>query len=156
MHLRNKQRRNNQKINPSYIFFQSIIFQQWGCPSQSYSNGLLTRGQQQSFKWNSSCWKVYFSLPKCSYIRGFPGGSVVKNPPAKARDNTRDAGLISGWGRAPGEGNGNPFQYSCMENSLDRGAWWATVHGVKKSQTRVSMHACTHVHIEGFTYSLQM
>ena len=70
--------------------------------------------------------------------------------------DTRDVGLTPGWGRAPGEGNGNPFQYSCMENSLDRGAWWATVHGVKKSQTRVSMHACTHVHIEGFTYSLQM
>ena len=52
---------------------------------------------------------------------GFPGGSVVKNPPANAGD-TRDTGLIPGWGRSPGGGNGNPFQY-CLENATDRGAW---------------------------------
>ena len=46
---------------------------------------------------------------------------------------TRDVGLIPGSGRSPGEGNGNPLQYSCLENSMDRGAWWATVHGVAKS-----------------------
>ena len=59
---------------------------------------------------------------------------MVKNLPANARD-TRDAGSISGSGRSPGEGNGNPLQYSCLENSMDRGAWQATVHGVVKSQT---------------------
>ena len=48
--------------------------------------------------------------------------------------------------RSPGEGNGNPFQYSCLENPLDRGAWQATVHGVTKSQTRLSMHAHTHIY----------
>ena len=58
---------------------------------------------------------------------------MVKNPPANARD-IRDAGSIPG-SRSPGEGNGNPFQYSCLENPMDRGAWRATVHGVKKSQT---------------------
>ena len=47
-------------------------------------------------------------------------------------------GLIPGSGRSPGEGHGNPFQYSCLENPMDRGAWWATVHGVAKSQTRLS------------------
>ena len=57
---------------------------------------------------------------------GFPGGSVVKNTPA----NAGDAGFISGLGRSPGEGNGNPLQYSCLENSMDRGTWWATVHGI--------------------------
>ena len=57
-----------------------------------------------------------------------PGGSLVKNLPA----NTGDAGLIPGSKRYPGEGNGNPLQYSCLENSMDRGAWWATVHGVAK------------------------
>ena len=46
-----------------------------------------------------------------------------------------DAGLIPGLGRSPGGGNGNPFQYSCLENSMDRGTWWATVHGVAQSQT---------------------
>ena len=69
-----------------------------------------------------------------SYVRmdkilnGFPGGSVVKNPPT----NSGDAGLIPGLGRSPGEGNGNPLQYSCLGNPMDRGAWWATVPGVTK------------------------
>ena len=64
---------------------------------------------------------------------GFPGDSVVKNPPA----NAGDAGSIPGSGRSPGGGNGNPLQYSCLENSMDRGAWQATVHGVTKSQTQL-------------------
>ena len=52
--------------------------------------------------------------------------------------NEGDPGLIPGLGRSPGEGNGNPLQYSCLENSMDWGAWWATVHGVAKSRTRLS------------------
>ena len=64
---------------------------------------------------------------------GFPGGSVVKNPPAKTGD-AGDMGLIPGLGRFPG-GNGNPLQYSCLENPLDRGVWKATVHEVSKSWT---------------------
>ena len=56
---------------------------------------------------------------------------TVKNVPA----NAGDAGLIPGSGRSPGGGNGNPLQYSCLENPMDRGAWGATVHGVAKSQT---------------------
>ena len=52
--------------------------------------------------------------------------------------NAGDLGSIPGLGRSPGEGNGNPLQYSCLENPMDRGAWWATVHGVAKSQTRLS------------------
>ena len=59
---------------------------------------------------------------------GFPSGTVIKNPLANA-GNARDTGLIPGSGRSPGVGNGNPFQYSCRKNSIDRGAWWATVHG---------------------------
>ena len=62
---------------------------------------------------------------------------VVKNLLANAGD-LRDTGLISGLGRLPGEGNGNPLQYSGLENPMDGGAWWATVHGVTKSQTRLS------------------
>ena len=61
-------------------------------------------------------------------------GLEVKNPPANEGD-VRNVGSISGLGRSPGEGNGNPFQYSCLENPMDRGAWRATVHGVTKSQT---------------------
>ena len=64
------------------------------------------------------------------------GDSVVKNLPAKAGD-TGDLGLVPGW-RSPGGGNGNPLQYRCLENPMDRGAWWATVHGVPKSWIRLS------------------
>ena len=63
---------------------------------------------------------------------------AVKNLPANARD-LRDMGLIPGLGKYPGEGNGNPFQYSCPENPMDRGAWQATVHGIAKSWTQASV-----------------
>ena len=65
--------------------------------------------------------------------KDFLGESVVKNPPA----NSGDTGLIPGLGRSPGGGNGNPLQYSCWDNPTDRGAWWATVHRVTKSWTRL-------------------
>ena len=61
----------------------------------------------------------------------FPGGSVVKSPPA----NAREVGSISGSGKSPGKGNGNPLQYSCLENPMDRGASRATVHGVAEWDT---------------------
>ena len=61
-------------------------------------------------------------------------GLVVKNPPVNARD-LRDVDSAPGLGRSPKGGSGNPLQYSCLENSMDRGAWWATVHGVSKSWT---------------------
>ena len=63
---------------------------------------------------------------------GFPGGSVVKNLPANAGD-ARDMGSIPGSGRSSGGGNGTPLQYSCLGNPMDKGAWWALVHGVAKS-----------------------
>ena len=68
---------------------------------------------------------------------GFPGGAVVKNPPA---------GLIPGLASSPGEENGNPLQYSCLENSMNRGDWWAIDHGVTKKQTRLSIHTHKHTH----------
>ena len=67
-------------------------------------------------------------------MKGSPGGSDGK----ESACNTGDLDSIPGWGRSPGEGNGNPLQYSCQENPMDRGAWWATVHGVPKSQTQLS------------------
>ena len=62
---------------------------------------------------------------------GFPGGSDGE----ESACNVGDLGLIPGSGRSPGGGHGNPLQYSCLENLMDRGAWWATVHGVAESQT---------------------
>ena len=73
-----------------------------------------------------------------SWFTGFPGGSEIKKKKKKSACNTGDQGLIPKLGRSPGEGNDYPLQYSCLENSMDRGAWWATVHGVAKSQTQVS------------------
>ena len=70
-------------------------------------------------------WLITLHFLKCV---GYSGSSVVKNPPANARDA----------GRSPGVGNGNPLQHSCLQNSMDRGAWQATVHGVTKSRTWLS------------------
>ena len=70
----------------------------------------------------------------CGYLllMDFAHGSVLTNPPASARD-TKDVGSIPRSGRSPGVENGSPLQHSCLENLMDRGAWWATVHGVTKS-----------------------
>ena len=86
---------------------------------------------------------IYISL------YGFPGGTVVKNLPANA-GGASDVALIPGSGRSPGEGNGSSLQYSCLENSTDKGVWQATVHGVTKSQTQLSTH--THIRVYIFIY----
>ena len=72
---------------------------------------------------------MYYDMP-------FPGGAVVKNLPANVGD-TGDSGSIHGSGRSPRGGNGNPLLYSCLKNSMGRGAWWPTVHGVTKSRTQL-------------------
>jgi len=73
--------------------------------------------------------------PQSYWIRAyFPGGSDCE----ESACNAGDANLIPGWGRSPGEGNSNPLQYSCLENSIDRGAWWATVHRVTKRWTQLN------------------
>ena len=94
------------------------------------------------------CWKnkqaSLKSMKQHSIYRsqgGFPGASVVQNLPAHARD--RDVDSIPGSGRSPEERNGYALQSSCLGNPMDRGAWWATVHGVTKGQTRL----CDWVHI---------
>ena len=76
---------------------------------------------------------------KWAYL-GFPGGSDVKRLPAVRETAVRsgDRGSAPGLGISPREGNGTPLQYSCLENPMDGGAWWATVHGVAKSRTRLS------------------
>ena len=69
-------------------------------------------------------------------VTGFPDGAGGKEPTCQGED-VKATGLIPGWGRSPGEGNGGPLQNSCLENPVDRGAWSATVHGVAKSWTRL-------------------
>ena len=89
-------------------------------------------------------------LPPCSLARGCPVlvfcspyGNILYSHGSEVKAsacNVGDLGSIPGLGRSPGEGNGNPLQYSCLENLMDGGAWWATVHGVAKSQTFTSLH----------------
>ena len=96
---------------------------------------LQTKGRKHDM------WLFVASSKKNSVnILGLPGGLVVKNLPASVGD-AGDVGSIPGSGRCPGEGNGNPLQYSCLENSMDKRAWRATVHAVTESQTWLSMQA---------------
>ena len=82
-------------------------------------------------------------MPPSHHLWGFPGGSDGKESVC----NAGDSGSIPELGRSPREGNGNPLQYSCLENAMNRGAWWATVHGVAKSWTWLSdSHTHTHTH----------
>ena len=78
---------------------------------------------------------------------GLPSGTSGKEPAANAGD-TRNASSITGSGRSPAEGNDDPLQFSCLENPMDRGTWWATVHGIAKSCTHIHSHTHTHTHIQ--------
>ena len=134
------------------------------CNANNDDEGEKTRQKQKRHgdRWGltwASCWlKVWSSLGcmrlnddskeaisifnfpvfilKCDWdlIQGFPGGSDGE----ESAYNVRDTGSIPGSGRSPREGHGNPLQYPCLENPMDRGAWWATVHGVAKSWTWLS------------------
>ena len=83
-----------------------------------------------------------------SYVqrRGFPGGSVVENPPVNAKD-TGHMGLNPGLERSPGDGNGTSLQYSCLENPMNREAWWVAVHGSRRVGPNLETeHTHTHTH----------
>ena len=95
---------------------------------------------QEGWKQDEDCLNVLDSI--WWGIKSFPGSSAVKNRPANASDEI-ERGSIPGWGRSPGGGNGNPFQYSRLKNSMDRGTWWVTIHGVTKSRTRLSTQTYT-------------
>ena len=82
---------------------------------------------------------------------GFPCGSVVKNLPA----NVGDEGLIPALRRSPGEGNGNPLQYSCLENPMDRGAWWATIHEVTKESDMTEQMDTAYIYMNLFAVYLK-
>ena len=97
----------------------------------------------KKYGWILICSAFLMILSTCIPSRASQVALVVKNPPANAGD-VRDLGLIAGSGRAPGAGNGNPLEYSCLKNPMDRGAWWTTVQWVTKRQTRLSNLA--HVH----------
>ena len=103
---------------------QSLMFREGSTCRLWISHSLFLKGfkGQRKEYLHLLCWLFQDNTD----FNGFPGGSVVKNPPV----NAGDMGSILGSGRSPGEGNGNPLQYSCLEKSMDRGVWQATVHGV--------------------------
>ena len=104
----------------------------------------LTKGTEHIYWHKKLCTDVYNNcIHNCQKLETrcpLEGGSEDK----ASACNAGDLGSIPGLGRSPGEGNGNPLQYSCLENPMDRGAWWATVHGVTKSQTRLSKFTFFH------------
>ena len=97
---------------------------------QAEPRAAMRIGEREGGGWSPSSWerKGEDIWVVVMWPQGFPGGSRVKNLPA----NAEDMSLIPGLGRSPGEGNGNPLQYSCLGNPMDRGAWQATVHGATK------------------------
>ena len=82
--------------------------------------------------------EFYYTIVFYEHVPGFPGGISGKEPGLPTQETVRDAGSIPGLGRSPGGGHGNPLQYSCLENPMDRGAWRATVHRVAQSWTRIN------------------
>ena len=103
-----------------HVFFHGICILLWIYPDCSWES---TEARQDTSHWH------FRELPL-----GFPGGSDSQESVC----NVGDPGLIPGLGRSPREGNGNPHWYSCLENPMEGGAWWATVHGVAQSRTRLS------------------
>ena len=98
---------------------------------------------------SSSFWSLLSPMSNLGCV----GCTVVKNPPANA-GYIRDVGSIPGLGRSLGGGHGDPLQYPCLENPMDRAAWWAAVHKFTKSQTQLKwlnthtcIHICTYIHI---------
>ena len=113
---------NKMQASPQLQSLKVISFQT--------HSGISLQNQMQSYLLPAPC-----PPPNHLFIWASQVVLVVKNPPANAGD-ARDSGSIPGSGRSPGRGNGNPLQYSCLENFMGRGAWRATVHGVTKSRTR--------------------
>ena len=124
---------NNQHPNHKRPERRSAIWKDKHCQHSPASNDLWNYYERSSGNGSKEFNSFILKMASQAAI-------VVKNPPANAGD-TRDAGLIPGSGRSPGVGNGNPVQYSCLGNPMDRGAW--QVPGVTKSQTRLSNWALT-------------
>ena len=140
---------NNRQL--SFTFVTAELFQKLGTKqTNKYYNKRcsyysltqkITRGFRSSVPGTRGkdqiCISYYITIIMPA---GFSGRFVVKNPPS----DIGDLGSIPGSGRLPEEGNGNPVQYSCLGKPIDRGSWWAAVHGVTKSQTQLSKWEHTH------------
>ena len=122
----------------------------WLCLGFSFSFKVFSRAvihtRRKRVKYCVSLYSLPSALPNYIWIirpLGFPGAASGKEFTCADAGDRRDMGSVPGLGRSPGGGHGNPSQYSCLENPMDKGAWWATVHRVTESQTwlkRLSMH----------------
>ena len=133
------------ELEPVYLS-DSLTSSLWGHRDENKKPSMLCKelelasraaGSFRVAEWHGlePLWFMTLFCPKwTSQNRTSQVAQVVKTPPANAGD-TRDKGLIPGSGRSPGGGHGNPLQYSCLENPMDKGTWKATVHGVTKSWT---------------------
>ena len=110
---------------------ESLVMMRWNVSLRSWKERLFST--MTPLLHRNSLWAVFQPVTILT-LWDFPGGSDGK----ESASNAGDMGSISGSGRSPGEGNGYPLQYSCLENCMDRGAWRATVYGIAKSQTRLS------------------
>ena len=144
-------RRGDEKCPVLLVFLPSHgSLSTWATPSSNLGPVFLSLDvHAHDPRWIPS-WQNHFMV--CRYehdklciswfYQGSPGGSDGK----EFTCNAGDLCLIPGLGRSPGGGNGNPLQYFCLNNPVDRGAWWAAVHGVTKSQTQLGNSAYTHTH----------
>ena len=119
---------------------------------------LSCNNSSHTLKESNSFLNMKFSNFGSCFVGYTPGASQValifKNLPANAGD-IRDVGWIPGSGRSPGVGNSSPLWYSCLENPMERGAWWATDHGVGHKELDMSEHTCTHIcHLLSILYHL--
>ena len=146
----------------------SLAAQRSGCQAFTATAQVQSLfGELRSRKPHCMCihMNVYICVCVCIYTHvykrththtytGFPGSSVgKKNLPTiqETSCNAGDPGLILGWGRSPGEGNVNPLQYSCLENSMDRGAWWPKVHGISRvGHDLVTKPSHAHTHLSTY------
>ena len=128
-------------ISPFYLFISPTLSPLYSISDSDFASYFSEKIKTMRTSTNSHhhIYPVTNIIFHSSAFPGFPGGAVVMNLPASIR-NMRDTGLIPGLGRSPRIGNSNPLQYSCLENSMDREAWWATIHVFTKSQTWLSAH----------------
>ena len=110
------------------------MFNSFATPWNIAGQALLSMGFSREEYWGGLLCSPPGDLPDTGIEWASQVALVVKNPLDSAGD-LRDVGLIPGSGRSPGEGHGNPLQYSCLENPKDRGVWWAAIHGVAESNT---------------------
>ena len=130
----------NHKNEEVFMYCYEIIFKKYFCVKKQSTEQCV----QEKKKKKLIC--EYGGRMSLKDTKGFSGGASGKVPACQCRRLLRDMGSTPGSGRSPGEGHGNPLQCSCLENPMDRGTWWATIHRVAKSQTQLKRLSTQRIH----------